>query len=53
MMINVCGQHPHVTNLNLSWSDALDLPVRWRDRLANRLEEIRSKEVAAVRAARR
>lgn len=48
-MIYLCGQNPNLTNLNIGWSDILDLPVRWRDRLVNRLDEIRGKEIAASR----
>jgi len=53
MMLYLCCLQPHVTSLNASWSEVLELPIRWRDRLMRRLDEIRTKEVSAIRSARR
>lgn len=45
-MVYLCGQHPEVTNLNINWSDALELPTRWRDIIMQELDEIRSKQTS-------
>jgi hypothetical protein len=52
MMMYLCCVHPHVTSLNASWSEVLEFPIRRRDQLMRRLDEIRTKEVSAIRSRR-
>ena len=52
-MVYLTSERPDLTNIRISWSEVLELPVRRRNQLVKKLDDIRSKEVDAIRAARR
>lgn len=50
-MFYMCAQKESLTNLNISWSEVLEMPVRYRNKFLEMLFEVRSKEEQAIRTA--
>lgn len=49
MMLALTIHHPKISHLGMSWSDALELTPRQRDRLLERIDDIQSKQIRAMR----
>jgi hypothetical protein len=48
MMCVLCQRSPHVSTLNITWGDALELTTPQRDKLMEIINEIQTAEVQAV-----
>jgi hypothetical protein len=40
----LCRRNPHITTLNISWGEALELTLPQKNRLLKLLDEVQSKE---------
>jgi len=43
-MFAMCVQSPNLSSLNISWGDVLEMPVGRRNALADKLEDLKSRE---------
>jgi hypothetical protein len=53
MMFYLCASLPELTNLQISWSEAMDLPIGLRNSLVRLLDEVRGKQISEIKRASR